>query len=224
MPIHFLKPPPAVAGGIVLIKQNQGNSGAATAPATTPATFVSSAAAGTGTQLLLGVCGDATVNTPSGFTLIKSQINTNGLYLFKKTAAGETSITITPTVAASVSWWLVEFSGLNLAELQTAGADASAVGTQSTGTTGTTTGATNGLAVAIWGTSMFSGGTNSVTAMSNSHVEQADNITTKTGSQVNVGIAAGIRTPSADGTFTSTATLNATASACGGIMAVFAKL
>lgn len=203
----------------VIEQQNSG-----TTAATTPATFNATLPVGTttGRQLVIIVSADATVATPAGFTLDRSQVNNNGHYVFRKaTASGETSWTFTPSASASAAWWAGEISGLTSTPLDVtiSAGTASAVSSQSTGTTATTTQA-NALAIASVGTS---NGVNAVivtqSGWTNSFVEQADVFTTKA-APTNVGVGVATKALSATGTQTSTATLSEPVAATG-IMVVY---
>jgi hypothetical protein len=211
----------APSAGITIVQQTAGNTGAAADVPPFDASLTAPATAGN--QILLAVASDATVATPSGFSLVKDRVNVNGLYLWAKIAAGgEQNISTTPGGTVASAWWVCETNGLALPALQTASTDTSpaGAGTGSTATTAATSGATNGLAVAVFGSTSTSGATRSASSMTNSFVEQADSCTTTAGN--NLQIAVGFLTPSADGTFESTVTLSGAALSIGGIIAVFA--
>lgn len=206
----------APSSGIHPVQSASGNTGAS-APASFNAAF--SGASATGNMLLLAVCSDATVNTPSGWTLDRSEVDQNGLYLYRKTSAGETSVTVTPTVSAASSWVILEYSGAAGSPLNvtTSGHTAFAASV-STGTTGTSSGAANGVAVVVAAVSRFDGSTATVNSYTNSFVEVAESGTT-TGS-ANVTVAVATQTPAGDGTWESTVTIN-TASYIGALIAVY---
>lgn len=227
MPIHWIKgspsaPPPA---GITLVKANAGNTGI-----TTP-TSLSASLGGTpssGNKLILLVSSDATVSTPSGWTLDRSQVNNNGHYLFSKTSSGtETLVTVNPTVGASTSWVYLEYSGVTTLAATTSAGSGTGVASLATGTTSTTTGATGGIAIASWGQSIIASGATATTdSYTAGFVEvpltgggTADTCTTKA-SGTNVTCAVATVAVAADGTFTSTATFSA-ANAATGIIAVY---
>lgn len=223
MPIHWIKKSPAVAGGgIALVQSNAGNT------ATSTPTSLSATLPGTptsGNTLILIVSSDATVSTPAGWTVDKSQINNNGHYLFRKTSAGtETSVTVNPTVGASTSWNYMEYSGMHASPLAVTTSAGSGTGISSlaTGTTGTSSGATGGIAIASWGQSIIASGATATTdSYTAGFVELHDTCTTKA-SGTNVTCATATVAVAADGTFTSTATFSA-ANAATGIIAVYKK-
>lgn len=198
---------------MAVIQSNFGNTGADT-PASTQATLPSGTTAGT--QLLIIVSADATVSTPAGFSLDRSQVNNNGHYHFRKTATGgETAWTITPSVAAAVAWIVLEMSALDSSPLDQVASEGAGFGVSSRGT-GTTPATTqpNEVLVGSIGLSIGSGGSNSVNAWSDSFVELHDTCTTKV-SGTNVAVAVALRTVSATGTYTSTATLAGVSAATG---------
>jgi len=212
---------PSVTSGLStgnIVQENSGNTGTGT-PTTTDASLASGTTAGN-TLLILVSC-DATVATPSVFTKAREQGNYSGHFLFRKPAtAGETTWTLTPSVGASLSWYALEHSGLasNPLDVTTSQGTSSGVSSQSTGTTATTAQA-DVLVLASIGTSIGSGGTNSVSSWSNSFAERADTVTTKP-SGANVGVAAAVLYPAAVGTYETTGTLAGTSQATG-IIAVY---
>jgi hypothetical protein len=93
-----------------IVQQWSGSTGTTS---TSSVTITLPSATATGRQLVLAVASDTTLDTPTGFTLDRSQVNGDGLYLFRKaTAAGETSWTLTPTASTRLGWWAAELSGL----------------------------------------------------------------------------------------------------------------
>lgn len=73
-----------------------------------------------GNYLVVTANSDATVNTPTGFTLQPSVVDGNGAYIFVKVAAGtESSITVSPTSAANTSITACEYSGTTAAPFDT---------------------------------------------------------------------------------------------------------
>jgi len=92
-------------------------------------------------QLFIVVSSRATVATPSGFTLDKSQVNNNAHYVFRKTSVAETSSwTIDPGGSNQTAWWVAEISGLDTSPFDVAASTGSSSGvtSRSTGTTATT--------------------------------------------------------------------------------------
>lgn len=71
------------------------------------------AAATAGNMLVAAACSDATITTPSGFTLAEDAVDAQGAYLWYKIAAGgETTITATPGVSRPVALVVAEYSGI----------------------------------------------------------------------------------------------------------------
>lgn len=199
---------------MAVVQHNAGNTGTLT-PASTDATLPVGTTAGN--TVLLIVSADATVATPSGFVLDRSQVNNNGHYVFRRAAAGagETSWTITPSSSASVAWAVLELSALTASPLDGVASEGAGFGVSSrgTGTTGVTAQADE-LAVASIGLSIGGGSSNSVSSWSDSFAELRDTITTKA-SGTNVGVAVAVRTLTATGAYTSTATLAGISAATG---------
>jgi hypothetical protein len=189
------------------------DTGTATSP--TNVTVNLGVAATAGTTLLAAVNSDATVSTPSGWTLIASSIHNAGCYLFAKLAAGgETGITVTPDVAAATCVGIVELTGMSganiAAQTDVTATNGSAAGstTRSTGTTATSTSADE-YAVALWGYSASqgiypAGGANKWSGQTNSFTEKGDQGTTKS-TGTNVGLCVAVRV------LTSTVTVESTA-------------
>lgn len=213
---HLTGGAPPVAVPVALVRSNSGNTGTG-APATLDATLGGTPIAGD--TLLLVVCSDATVNTPAGWTLDVSAVATNGLYIYRKTSAGtESTVTITPSVAAATNWWYGEYEGLDATPLlASSSSTGSATTTSPTGATAFTSGATGGLAIAAFGSSRFSAVTAS--GYTNGFTELADLGTTKA-SGTNVSLAVATALANTDGSFSSTATLSAS-SAVGGVIAIY---
>lgn len=114
------------------------------AAATTSSQAVTLSAGATAGNLLVGIgSSDATITTPSGFTLFDSAVNANACYIWWKIAVGgETSISLVPSVADTVCGVLLEYSGVAASPVD-AGVHSSAVGVStagpvSAGTTGAT--------------------------------------------------------------------------------------
>lgn len=186
----------------VFVQELGGTSGAA-APATYPVTLPNPTAAGN--LVVIVVASDATVATPAGFTLDKSQVNSNGHYHWSKTTAGgETGWTVTPNSSAAGVWYAAEISGLTPPADQTASTGSgTGATTRSTGTTGVTAQA-NELAIASWGSSAV-GAALTWGGQTNGFAERiTDQVTTTGGS--NIGLAVASAVLSATGTVESTAT------------------
>jgi hypothetical protein len=64
---------------------------------------------GTGTVIVVAVCGNTVINTPSGWTQRTSSVVTMGFYSFDKTGAGESSIAFTCSTGTG-QWFVWELS------------------------------------------------------------------------------------------------------------------
>lgn len=203
------------------ILQRKGGTSGATAPASYSVTLDSGTT--NGSRVVIVVVSDATVATPSGFALDKSQVNSNGHYVFSKaTTGGETGWTVSPNVSAAGVWYAAEVAGLTATPLdQTASTGAGTTATtRSTGTTGTTAQAAE-IAIASWGSSVlgtavtWGGQTNGFTE------DITDQVTTTGGSNVALSVATLIL--STTQTVESTATADAgEATKSTGIMVTYA--
>jgi hypothetical protein len=65
---------------------------------------------GTGTTIVVGIISNTTWNTPSGWTQRFNNVSSMGIYLFDKTAAGETTINFTTGSAGAGQWYAWELS------------------------------------------------------------------------------------------------------------------
>lgn len=172
-----------------------------------------------GNLLVLCVNSDATMSTPTGWTVGKSQVNDSGGYIYWRIADNTSTDTPTLNNGASTCIAWAEYSG-NAASQPDASASTGAStsgGTRSTGTTGTTAQADE-LAVALWGWS-GSGSGFTWSGQTNSFVEQIDVGTTK-GGGINVGLCVATKALAATGTVESTATVS-TNKASVGIVVTF---
>lgn len=174
-----------------------------------------------GKRLIIEVNSNATLQTPAGFTLDKSQVNNNAHYSFSKDtgAGGETAWTIQTTAGSgAIAGFVKEVGGLTGSPVDRtvslgSGSNAS---TRSTGTTAETNQAAEWLSASCaW--SRGSGAINSINdgSWTNSFTDSlqdgaviAETRTSKA-SGTNVGIALAERTVAATGTFETTATLSA---------------
>lgn len=92
-------------------------------------------------NLLVACCNsDATVSTPAGFTLAVSSISSQGLYIFYRVVQGGDSatVTFTPSVSDSVAAGVLEYSGL----VTSSPLDKTASGNAGDGSTTVSTGTT----------------------------------------------------------------------------------
>lgn len=70
----------------------------------------SSGSFGTGTTIVVAIIGNTTWNTPSGWTQRFNSVNSMGVYLFDKVAAGETTINFTTGTPGAGQWYAWELS------------------------------------------------------------------------------------------------------------------
>lgn len=199
----FARPPfKAAAGGAITQVQKKtyastaNNTSHSVSPTSTPTS---------GNLLMLAVCADSTVTTPSGWTLSSgaSTVSFVGLYLYWKISNGtESTISVTIGGSTSCAMEVFEYSGLTTGDKFASNSPGGSPTSVATGTTAATT-AANEMIAAIEGHNVTG---NTVTGWSNSLVQQ-DTIVT-TGSATNVRLTTALKTVSATGTQTSTATFN----------------
>lgn len=206
---------------VAIVQETAGDTGAGT-PSSYSVTLPVATTAGNSVVIIC--TSDATVSTPAGFTLDKSQINNNGHYTFRKTTAGaETGWTLTPSVAAAGCWYAVEIAGLVSSPVDVTASTGSVTGdaTRSTGTTSSTTQPLT-VAFASWGSSAATNPAPLHSGQTNSFFERInDRATTKT-SGTNIGLSVAAKVLTAAGTVESTATL--TPGAAGTAMVVVYKI
>lgn len=117
---------------------------------------VLSSAATAGNLIVVAGNSDATLTGFSGSSVAASAINAQGCYLFYKVAAGgETTLTITPSVARPIALVAAEYSGVVTSSpadqtVTATGAGSTTTGPVSAGTTGTTVQASE-LVLAVTG-------------------------------------------------------------------------
>ena len=191
---------------VVIVQSNPGTSGAGTADTYT-VTLGSDTTSGN--EVIITVSSDATVATPTGFTVDRSQVNNNGHYVFRKSTSGETaSWVIDPGGSSATTWNAYEVSGLDLGsgvdQVQSTGG-AGDDSTRSTGTTGTTDTADEWLFATIGSSNNDHSDAIGVASWTNSFIEQDDIDSTK-GVDTDVGVATAFRTVSATATFETTGT------------------
>jgi hypothetical protein len=183
-------------------------------------------AATAGNLLVIGACSDATIATPSGWSLGASAVSAQGAYLFYKIAAGgETTITVQPGVARPCAMVAAEYSAIAASPLdQTVTAvfsGASSV-SASPGTTPSTTQATE-LAVAAVCPHSFADNAQPVSpSWSNSYTGRgaATSAYTTVGAQ-NSGVFLADVVLTSTGTTTTTATWTNSSQDYGAILATF---
>jgi len=116
------------------------------------------AGATAGNLLLVAANSDATLTTPSGFSLAASKVSTAGLYLWWKIAAGgETTFTTSPSVSDTVAIAALEYSGIASSPVDVSASDASVgatAGPVTAGATASTAQATE-LVIALTGPHSF---------------------------------------------------------------------
>lgn len=178
-----------------------------------------------GNLLILTAVSDATITTPTGWTLANSAVDFSGTYIFYKTAgASEGNISVSPTSSDCLAAVAFEYSGMAASGQLDKTASATGQGTAtsvSTGTTATTTQSSE-LLIAVAGTTTAVGnGTGQlVSSWNNSFAIEAN--ATPTGSTLNTRNGTASRTVSATGTYTTTATIGGTGSGHdSGIIAAF---
>ncbi|MFN2592949.1 MAG: hypothetical protein ABR532_08985 [Candidatus Dormibacteria bacterium] len=93
-----------------------------------------------GNLLVAAANSDATVATPTGFTLAVSAVNQQGLYIWYRVVQGGDSATVTfvPSVSDSVAAGVLEYSGLTASPLDKTASNTTASGGTSAIATGTT--------------------------------------------------------------------------------------
>jgi hypothetical protein len=177
-------------------------------------------------NLLVACCNsDATVATPSGFTLAVSAVNFQGLYIFYRVVqVGDgSSVAFAPSVADSVAGGVIEYSGLTSSPLdQTASNTTTTAATSlATGTTGTTSQA-NELLVVVVGPHSGSGHPWNLISWSAGYTSQ---IQEPEGLANNADFSAachiGDRIVSATGTYSATGTWTPASSNAGAAIATF---
>ncbi len=161
-----------------------------------------------GNQVIICVSSHATVATPSGFTLDRSQVNSTGNYVFRKASVAETaSWTIDPAGSNAAAWWVAEVTGLDTSPVDQVISEGTTGGDdeRSTGTTGTTSQADEWL-LTITGLSSDDGAgiitVDATGSWTNSFVFQDDEGATNVGFYVSANVAT--RTVSSTGTFETT--------------------
>ncbi len=200
-----------------IVQQASGNSGAGTAD-TYDVTLPSDTAADN--QLVIIVSSDATVATPSGFTLDRSQVNNNGHYHFRKVSVAETaSWTIDPGGSSSTSWWVAEISGLEASPVDQVNSAGSGTQQSSRSTESVTTTVADTLLIgSVGGSSSTAGRPVAIVSWTNSFVEEDWTVSTKSsGTDVSIGVA--VRTVSSTGSYSSTASWTGDCATAGMIVA-----
>ena len=185
-----------------IVQQASGNTGTGT-PTSIDPTLASNDTVGN--WLILIVTSDATVSTPSGWALDKSQVNSAGHYVYRKATTGSDATWNIPVNSASSCWWVAEISGLDdttpFDESASTGG-VSGTTSRSTGTTGTTDTADEYL---IGSASQSTTGTpTGPGSWTNSFVQQAYDNTTK-GAGTNVSVMVATLVVSSTGTYETTA-------------------
>jgi hypothetical protein len=160
--------------------------------------------------LVVCVNSGSTITTLTGYSLAFSAVNWIALYEYYKVAVAAELATITVTFngPASGEITVFEYSGMLttgvLDKTATNNSGAAALGSFSTGTTATTAQADEEAVAAV---GRYNEPTNTVTAWSNSFVEESDLNSTGTGTLSALGTAS--KTLAATGTVESTATFSA---------------
>lgn len=176
-------------------------------------------------NLLVACCNsDATVSTPSGFTLAVSAVGGQGLYIFYRVAQAGDSATVTfaPSVSDSVAAGVIEYSGivssspLDQTASNTTGGNPTSI---ATGTTGTTAQASELVVVVVgphagnnhpWVLSSWSAGYTS-------QIEEPEGLNGAASSACHIGD----RVVAATGTYSATGTWSPSSSDAGAAIATF---
>lgn len=198
--------------------------GADTGSGTTTSLAVNFAAPTAG-NLLVGVANsDATIATPSGWTLYDSAVSNQGTYLFYRIAVGdETSVSFVPSVADTVAGAVLEYPQITASPADVSAHDnrtSSSNVTALTGTTGVIAQATE-LVVVVAGPHSYSAGvapTSPTWVTATNRISQA---TVHGTGPINVALFVGDYTTSATGTQSETCTWTNSSQDAGGIIGTF---
>ena len=188
---------------VAIVQQASGNTGTGT-PSSIDPTLASNDTSGN--DLILIVASDATMSTPSGWTLDKSQVNNAGHYVFRKATTGSDDTWNIPVNNASTVWWIAEISGLDTSPFDVAASTGSStqVTSRSTGTTATTAQADEYLIGSVSQSSPTITPT-APTGWTNSHVAQGTYQSTTKGTGTNVALTVADRTVTSTGAYETTA-------------------
>lgn len=202
------KPPPA-AGGSSFSEVQQKTLASATKNTSHTLTFDTTPTVNN-LQVVCITADDYMASPPSGWTQAVSAQDFTGTYIIYRVVPSSPSASVTVTLPTSVNCNLTGFEYSGCATASPLDVTASAIGqgvgnTISTGTTATTAQA-NEILVAVAGISSANATFATVTAWSNSFVEQAQ--IASTGGEVNVRQVVATLQVSATGAYTSTATLS----------------
>jgi hypothetical protein len=206
----------------VTLVQKQGGQTTASA-ASLAVTLGSAPVAG---NLLVACCNsDATVATPTGFSLAVSAVSGQGLYIFYRVVlpADSATVTFTPSVSDSVAAGVIEYAGLVTASVldKTASANTGSSTSLATGTTATTAQA-NELLIVCGGPHNSTGGTPfTFTSWSAGYTNQVSQPNGVGGNFANVGCFIGDQVVSATGAYAATVTWGTTANDAGAAIATF---
>lgn len=168
---------------------------------------------------------DATLSTPSGFTLVTSKVAAAGLYLWYKIAAGgETTFSTNPSVSDTVAMAALEYTGIAASPVDVTASDSSigsTVGPVTAGATAATAQASE-LVIAVTGPHSFSDSVvpNSPT-YTNSYVNRVDTATTHATNAVNAGLFVAEKVVSATGAQSTSVSWTNSANDWGALIATF---
>jgi len=175
-----------------------------------------------GSQVIVCFASDIAVTAPAGFSVDKSQANSNSGGIYRKSvSAGETSWTFTNSVPSGSSWWAAEVVNLAPNPLIEAASEGTSglVTSRTTGTTASTTGATDGLAIAMFAmTTTIVAGVADATAPTGGFDEFAEARTTRTSAN-RIYLNVSYLIPASDGSFQSSTTFVSSTSV--GLVAVY---
>lgn len=171
-----------------------------------------------GNLLVLAVVSDATVNTPSGWSVVNSAVDDTGTYMYTKDAgAGESAtITVSPASSAALAMAVLEYSGMSASSLDKTEKAIDQSTPCSTGTTATTT---QGDEVLVGMVGVNQAASRTISSWSNSFTQQFSVATGSGSSHVRLGVA--LRTVSSTGTYETAATLSGAQINSSGIIGTF---
>ena len=214
--------PSVVTPAFVQVKSNASPDAQVT---TLSATFDTAATAGN--LLVIGACSDATIATPSGFSLGEQAVDAQGAYLFYKIAAGgETTLTVTPGVSRPAAMVIAEYSGITasgpLDQTATATNSGSPFVSASPGTSSATTQAVELVVAAVCPHSFADNAQPASPSWSNSYTGRGTAVSayTTTGAQ-NSGVFLADLVVSSTGAQTTAATWTNSSQDWGAILATF---
>lgn len=164
-----------------------------------------------GNLMVAVVNSDATIATPSGFTLAISAVSGQGLYIFYRVVVGGDSatVTFTPDHSTAVAAGIIEYSGLTATPLDKTASNTTGGGSSiATGTTATTSQADELLLAVIGPHNPTSGSTFSLTGITAGYTAQVSQSGLGANPFNAVGMFAADQIVSATGTQAATGTIS----------------